>query len=102
MSPAQMLKPGLAARGVVLSTGVIPSLEELRLLEPVFDAQIFPVLTTVALADDGIFPLLTPLANYLAVQLAPADGTTAPRRARMQAPTRPGRHAVTRHRPHAV
>ena len=72
--------PGLAARRVVLTAGVPPSSEELRLLEPVFEAQIFPVLTPVALTDEGIFPLLAPLANYLVVKLAPAAGATAPRR----------------------
>jgi polyphosphate kinase len=77
----QKVLPGLAARQVVLTTGVPPSPEELRLLDPVFESQIYPVLTPVALADDGIFPLLAPLANYLAVQLAPAEGATAPRRA---------------------
>jgi len=77
----QKILPGLAARQVALTAGVPPSSEEMRLLEPVFDAQIFPVLTPVALADEGEFPLLAPLANYLAVQLAPADGAPAARRA---------------------
>ena len=76
----QKVLPGLVARQVSLAVGAPPSSEELRLLEPVFESQIFPVLTPVALADDGIFPLLAPLANYLAVQLAPAEGATAPRR----------------------
>ena len=77
----QKVLPGLAARQLVLTAGASPSPEELRLLEPVFEAQVFPVLTPVALADDGFFPLLAPLANYLAVQLAPAEGATAPRQA---------------------
>lgn len=76
----QKVLPGLAEQGVVLTAGAL-SPEELRLLEPVFDAQLFPVLTPVALGAAGAFPLLAPLSNYLAVQLAPEKGGTAPRRA---------------------
>ena len=76
----QKVLPGLAARGVSLTAAGAPSPEELRLLEPVFESQIFPVLTPVALAEDVVFPLLAPLSNYLAVQLAPAAGATTPRR----------------------
>ncbi len=76
---AQKILPGLAARQVSLATGEQLSPEKTRLLEPVFETQIFPVLTPVAIPGDGIFPLLTPLSNYLAVRLVPGPGKDAPR-----------------------
>ena len=79
----QKVLPGLVARQVALAAGTPPSPEEMRLLETVFESQIFPVLTPVALSEEGIFPLLAPLANYLAVQLAPEAGATTPRRVLM-------------------
>ncbi len=73
--------PELAERHVLLNACARCPAEEVRWLAPLFEAQLFPLLTPVAVSDEELFPLLTPLALYLAVRLAPAPRTKTPRHA---------------------
>jgi polyphosphate kinase len=71
----------LAARQITVSVGTRLTAEEMRLLEPDFETQIFPVVTPVGLTETSPFPVLPSLALYLAVRLAPAKDAPAPRHA---------------------
>lgn len=76
--------PGLAARRIELSVGRLFSTDDIRLLAPTFETELFPVLTPVAVDNDTPFPLLSPLAVYLAVRLSST------------AADQPARHALLR------
>jgi len=71
--------PELADRMIILTAGTALSPEERRSLDPVFETQLFPVLTPVGIQEKDLFPLLPPLSLHLAARVAPAAGETAPR-----------------------
>jgi polyphosphate kinase len=50
-----------------------------RYVGALFETEIFPVVTPVAVGSERALPLLANLGLYAAVRLAPAEGTTAPR-----------------------
>ena len=73
------LEPRLAEAGIRrIRPGEFTD-RQLRGLEQVFDEEIFPVLSPVAVTGPEDFPLLANQALHLLVQLAPAAGSERPR-----------------------
>lgn len=73
------LEPRLAEAGIRrIRPGEFTD-RQLRRLEQVFDEEIFPVLSPVAVTGPEDFPLLANQALHLLVQLAPAAGSERPR-----------------------
>ena len=63
------LKPEVAAAGVELADPSALTIAEIDALEPVFDAELFPVLTPLAIDPAHPFPFLPNLAFALALKL---------------------------------
>lgn len=68
---AERILPGLAAHGVQLVAGQPLAPDDHRALEPFFEAELFPLLTPLAVGGERVFPLLAPLALHLLCRLAP-------------------------------
>lgn len=68
---SERILPGLAARGVHLAAGHPLTPDDQRAVEPFFEANLFPLLTPMAVRESQEFPLLAPLAMHLLCRLAP-------------------------------
>jgi len=73
------LGPALAAAGL---RRVLPkelTEKQARVVESVFQDEVFPILSPMAVDGEGEFPLLTSLTLHACVRLSPVTGETAPR-----------------------
>jgi polyphosphate kinase len=73
---ARELEPGLREQGIARVRAADLTERQRRHLDAVFESEIYPVMTPMAL-DGARFPLLQNLALYVLVRLAPADGAPA-------------------------